>query len=89
MGMVAVDDLAMSLFVVVTAQVQVFGRIVMANAAAVSDMSCNSSLHCPVTINEMESDDSHGLFHGLPEELRIMAVIAAMEQASATWEACS
>ena len=85
MGMVAVNDLAESSFAGVTAQVQVFGRIGMANAAAVSDMNRNGFLYRPVTNREMkDSTAAHGLFHGLPEELQITAMMTAMERAPAT-----
>ena len=87
-GMVAVNDLAESSFAGVTAQVQVFGRVGMANAAAVSDMSRNGFLYRPVTKKEMQKSDAHGLFHRvLPEELKMTAVMAAMEQAPATRKA--
>jgi hypothetical protein len=86
MGMVAVNDLAESSFAGVTAQVQVFGRIGMANAAAVSDISRNGFLHRPVTKKELKKPDAHGLFFGLREELKMTAVMAAMEMAPATRE---
>ncbi len=59
--MVAVNDLAESSFAGVTAQVQVFGRIGMANAAAVSDMARNGFLHRPTTRKEIESGTGHGM----------------------------
>jgi len=83
-GMTAVNDLAESSFAGVTAQVQVYGRIGMANAAAISDMARNGFMHRPTTAEEMRSATGHGLFHGLPEELQITAVMTAMEQAPAT-----
>ena len=89
MNMVAVNDLAESSFAGVTAQVEVFGRIGMVKAAAVSDMSRNGFLNRPVTINEKKDPNAYGLFHGLPEELKITAVMTAMEKAPATREANS
>ena len=87
LGMTAVNDLAESLFAGVTAQVQVYGRIGVANAAAISDMARNGLMHRPTTAEEMRSTTGHGLFHGLPEKLQITAVMTAMEhQALATRE---
>ena len=48
-NVVAVNDLAESSFAGVTAQVQVFGRMGMANVAAVSDMARNDLLDQPAT----------------------------------------
>lgn len=83
MGMMAVNDLAESSFAGVTAQVQCYGRIGMHAAAAVSDMSRNKFLSRPTTNNEI-SNNKRGLFHGLPEELKITAVMTAMEDAPIT-----
>ena len=83
MGTMAVNDLAESSFAGVTAQVQCFGRIGMHAAAAVSDMSRNEFFFRPTTKNEI-SNDKRGLFHGLPEELKVTAVMTAMEDAPAT-----
>jgi len=58
----------------------------MANAAAVSDISRNGFLHRPVTKKELKKPDAHGLFFGLREELKMTAVMAAMEMAPATRE---
>ena len=82
--MVAVNDLAESSFAGVTAQVQVYGRIGMANAAAISDLARNGFLDRPVTVRELESGTGIGLFHGLPEELRITATMTAIEMAPTT-----
>ena len=83
LGMMAVNDLAESSFARVTAQVQCYGRIGMHAAAAVSDMSRNNFLTRPTTKKTI-SKGERGLFHGLPEELKITAVMAAMEDAPAT-----
>ena len=48
----AVDDIAESSFAGVTAQLQVFGRIGMASAAAISDMDRNGFLEQPTTNKE-------------------------------------
>ena len=71
LGMVAVNDLVESSFAGVTANVQAFGRVGIHGTAAVSDISRNGFLR-------------RGLFHDLPEELKMTAVMAAMEQAPAT-----
>lgn len=83
LGMMAVNDLAESSFAGVTAQVQCYGRIGLHAAAAVSDMSRNNFLTRPTTKKTI-SKGERGLFHGLPEELKITAVMAAMEDAPAT-----
>jgi hypothetical protein len=85
-GAVAVNDLAESAFAGVTAQVQVYGRIGMANAAAISDMARNGFISRPTTNKEIASGNCHGLFHGLPEELRITAMMTAMAMAPSTRE---
>jgi hypothetical protein len=84
LGMVAVNDLAESSFAGVTANVQAFGRVGIHGAAAVSDVSRNGFLSRPTTRKEMKATKRHGLFHDLPEELKMTAVMAAMEQAPAT-----
>jgi hypothetical protein len=82
-AMMAVNDLAESSFAGVTAQVQCYERIDMHADAAVSDMSRNKFLSRPTTNNKI-SNDKRGLFHGLPEELKIIAVMTAMEDAPIT-----
>ena len=77
------NDLAESAFAGVTTQVQCDGRIGMHAAASVSDMSWNSFLSRPTTKKDIFKGEQ-GLFHGLPEELRVTAVMAAMEDAPAT-----
>ena len=83
LGMMAVNDLAESSFAGVTAQVQCYGRIGMHSVAAVSDMSRNDFLTRPTTKKAI-SNDQRGLFHEMPEELRITAVMVAMEDAPET-----
>ena len=83
MGLMAVNDMAESSFAGVTAQVQCYGCIGMHAAAAVSDMSRNEFLSRPTTKKDI-SKGERGLFHGLPEELRVTAMMAAMEEAPAT-----
>ena len=82
-GMMAVNDLAESSFAGVTAQVQCYGRIGMHAAAAVSDMQRNDFLSRP-TSKKSISNNERGLFQCLPEELKITAVMVAMEDAPAT-----
>ena len=83
LGMMAVNDLAESSFAGVTAQVQCYGRIGMHAAAAVSDMQRNNFFSRPTTKKSIASNE-RGLFQGLPEELKITAVMVAMEDAMAT-----
>jgi hypothetical protein len=83
-SMFAVNDLAESSFAGVSAQVQVFGRIGLANAAAVSDMKRNGFLYRPTPAAEVEANASRGLFFNIAEELRITAVLTAIKWAPAT-----
>ena len=83
LGMMAVNDLAESSFAGVTSQVQCYGRIGLHAAAAVSDMDRNNFLSRPTSKKDM-AENKRGLFHGLPEELRITSVMAAMEDAPET-----
>ena len=56
LGLVAVNDLAESSFGGVTAQLEVFGRVGLAHAAAVSDMQQNELLDRPTTIQDMKNN---------------------------------
>ena len=77
-GLMVVNDLAESAFGGLTAHLEVFGRIGLANAAAVSDMQHNGYLKRPnLENNEMS------LYFGLPEELRITATMTAVRLAPA------
>ena len=51
--------------------------------------SSNGFLHRPTTRKEIESGTGHGMWHGLPEELRITTVMTAMERAHETRESNS
>ena len=75
-GFVDVNDLAESSFAGLTAQVQVFGRIGMANAAAISDMKRNGFLS--------RDGEGNGLFHDLPPELQLTALMTALQFAPDT-----
>ena len=83
LGKMATNDLSESAFAGVTAQVQCYGRIDMFSAAAVSDVDRNDFLSRPLTKKEMEADE-RGLFHGLPEELKVTLALMAMKDAPAT-----
>ena len=76
-GVMAVDDLSESSFAGLTAQVQVFGRIGMANTAAISNMKRNGFLG---------HKGDKGLFHNLPPELQLTAIMTAVQFAPATRE---
>ena len=77
-GLMAVSDLAESAFGGLTAQLEVFGRIGLVNAAAVSDMQRNGYLKRPNLENNEVS-----LYFGLTEELRITATMTAVKLAPA------
>ena len=77
-GLMAVNDLAESAFGGLTAQLEEFGRIGLANAAAVSDMQQNGYLKRP----NLESDEV-SFYFGLPEELWITATMTAVKLALA------
>ena len=85
LGMMATNDYAESSFAGVTAQVQTYGRIGMHGAAAVSDMQRNKFLARPTTKKSMANNE-RGLFHDLPEELRLTVTMMAMEDAPKTRE---
>ena len=74
----AVNDLEKRAFGGFTAQLEIFGRIGLANAAAVSDMQQNGYLKRPNLENNEVS-----LYFGLPEELRITAIMTAVKLAPA------
>ncbi|KAL7537517.1 hypothetical protein ACHAXR_007880 [Thalassiosira sp. AJA248-18] len=86
LGAMAVNDLAESSFAGVTAQVQFFGRIGLAGVAAVSDMARNSFLS---RAKPGTDDGNTGLFHKMPEELQLTAVMCAIEYAPETRESNS
>ncbi len=69
-GMMAVNDLTESSFAGLTAQVQVFGRIGMTNAAAISDMKRNGFLS--------REEGKEGLLHNLLPELQLTAIMTAV-----------
>ena len=72
------NDLAESTFGGLTAQLEVFGRIGLANCAAVSDMQRNGYLKRP----NLENNEVI-LYFGLPEELRITTTMTAVKLAPA------
>ena len=77
-GLMAVKNIAESAFGGLTAHLEVFGRIGLANAAAVSDMQRNGYLKRPNLENNEVS-----LYFGLPEELRITATMREVNLAPA------
>ena len=64
-GLMAVNNLVESAFVGLTAQLEVFGRIGLANAAAVSDMQRNGYLK-----RRNPKNNEASLYFGLPESGR-------------------
>ena len=78
-GFMSVNDLAESSFAGVTDQLQVFGRIGMASAAAISDMARNGFLDQPTTNKEM-SDKKTSLFHDFPEDLHTTAIMCEVKE---------
>ena len=73
----AVNGLVESSFAGVTAQLQVFGRIGMTSAAAISNTARNGFLD-RVTTNKEMSYKKTSLFYDFPEELQITAIICAV-----------
>ena len=69
-GLMSVNDLAESAFGGYTAQLELFGSICLANAAAVRDMQRNGYPKRPNLENNEVS-----LYFGLPEELWITATM--------------
>ena len=82
-GKMVTNDLAESLFAGVTTQIQTYGRIDLCSAAAVSDIARNGFLLRPKTTKEIK-EGRIGLFHTLPEELKLTAIMVSMEDAPAT-----
>ena len=82
-GFMPVNDLSEISFPGVTYQLQAFGQIGMASAAAIIDISRNGFLYQPNTNKEM-SDKKTSLFHDLTEELQITAIMCVVQEASAT-----
>ena len=66
-----------------TSQLQVFGRIGMARASAISDMASNGFLDQPTTNKDM-SDKKTSLFHDFPEDLQTTAIMCVVQEAPAT-----
>ena len=60
-----------------------YGRIGMHEAAAVSNVDRNNFLSRPTTKKDIK-EGKRGLFHNLPEELKVTVMIAAMEDAPET-----
>ena len=56
-GLMATDDLPEGAFGGLTAQLEVYGRIGLAHAAAVSDMQRNGFLKRPTTKGEIEKSE--------------------------------
>ena len=56
-GLMATNFLAESSFEGVTAQLEVFGRVGLAHATAVSDMQRNGVLKCPRTKKDFENKE--------------------------------
>ena len=79
----AINDIAESLFAVVAAQLQVFGLVVIASPADISDMAMNGLLDWPTTNKEM-SDKKKSMFCDLSVELRITAIMCAVQEAPDT-----
>ena len=73
-GLMAVNNLAESVFGGLTAKLEVFGKIGLANAAAVRDMQWNGYLKRPNLENNEVS-----LYFGLLEKLRITTTMTAVK----------
>ena len=77
-GLISVNNIVESAFGGLTAQLEVFVRITLANSAAVRDMQRNGYLKRP----NLENIDV-SLYFGLPEELRITATMTEVKLAPA------
>ena len=82
----AVRNLAESSFAGVTAMLQVYGRIVVAHAAGVSNLARNKFLSQD---GDGTTAGNQGMFYRLPEELLLTAVMCAMQFAPNTRHAKS
>ena len=83
LGFMAVNDLADTSFSGVTDHLQVFGRIEMASSTAIGYMARNGFLYLHTT-NKETSDKKTSLFHDLPGELNITAIMCAVQEAPPT-----
>ena len=79
LGFMAMNDLEESSFAGVTAQLQVFGRIGMAGAAAIIDMARNGFLYQLNTNKEM-NDNKTSLFNDFPEDLYRTTIMCAVQE---------
>ena len=79
----AINDIAESLFAVVAAQLQVFGLVVIASPADISDLAMNRFLDRPDTKKEI-SDKKTSMFHDFPEELQITDIMCSVQEAPDT-----
>eukprot|EP00957_Ditylum_brightwellii_P140735 10721232-Ditylum_brightwellii.AAC.1 len=84
-GKMVTNDLAESSFTGVTTQVQTFGHIDLCSADAVSGIARNGYLPHLTTKKELKKR-IEGIFHTLPEELILTAIMVCMEDAPATKE---
>ncbi len=64
MGKMAVNDRAESSFASITAQIQEYGRIGLANGAAISNMGRNGFLDRPLTKTDLKGQ-KRGVFYSL------------------------
>ena len=81
----AVNDLAESSFASMTVQLQIFGLIGMASAAAICDMDRKGFLDQPTTNKDM-IDKKTSLFYDFSEEFQITAIMCAVQEAPAKRE---
>ena len=86
LGKMVTKDLAESSFAGVTSQVQTYVRIGMCTSADISDMSRNRYLSRPTTKKDLK-EDNRGMFHDFPEEVRLTAMMAIMEDNHVTNQA--
>ena len=83
MEKMAVNDRAENSFAGVTARIQDYGWIGLANSAAISDMGRNGFLDHPLTKTDLKGQ-KRGMFYSLSQELQLTAVVAVMEYAPTT-----
>ena len=84
LGKKATNDEAESALGGTTSQIQMFGRINIANAAAISDMKRNSFLHR--SSKAKHDTKPRGMFHQFSSELQRAIVTVAMQDANKTKE---
>ena len=80
LGMMTFNDLAENVYGAIAAELEVFGRVGLASALAVSNMRQNGFIARPTAKKNIKGDKV-SIFVDMPEELRITLMITAVKLA--------